>query len=162
MRLVMHTVICCCVLIVVLPLGNSVTRDANTGLKKRLRVWLQTRVKRDQHSSLGTICEQCPDVQDVPQRNMTTETLPTSSSFGLKVRSRRSAAGCVLITCGINVLIHRLNHFSNHKKQPSAPKRKVDAGGYGRRRRRSLMDPHAGLQTGQRRWHTENRARTAA
>ncbi|KAM9352196.1 pro-adrenomedullin [Symphorus nematophorus] len=142
MRLALHTVICCCVFTTVLPLVKGATGELNTSLKKRFKVWLQGRMKRDLRN-LETANEQCSDIDVGPQQDDNAKIVSPPSSFGLNIRRRRSTsskpAGCVLVTCAYHDLLHRLHQISNSQKGENAPEEKISSKGYGRRRR-SLQD----------------------
>ncbi|KAG8012349.1 hypothetical protein GBF38_020071 [Nibea albiflora] len=150
MRLTLHTVICCCVFITVLPLVKGATGELNTSLKKRFKVWLQSRVKRDLNS-LVTSSEQCSDIHVGPQQGGSSTTDSPPSSSGLNVRSRRStSSGCALVTCIYHDLVHRLHQVKSEEEKPNAPEGKISPKGYGRRRR-SVQDViQLALQTGRR------------
>ncbi|KAF7648763.1 hypothetical protein LDENG_00152270 [Lucifuga dentata] len=143
MRFAMQTLICCCIFMLVLPLVRGAARDLNTSLKKRFRVWLQSRMRRDLCSRV-TVSKRCPDLHVEPQQGQDAESLTPPSSIQL-IRSRRSVTtsskspGCVLVTCSYHDLIHRLHLFNNKHKEASAPEEKIGFKGYGRRRR-SLLD----------------------
>nr|XP_046251169.1 pro-adrenomedullin [Scatophagus argus] len=152
MRLALHTVICCCVFTSVLPLVKGATGELNTSLKKRFRVWLQSRTKRDLQSSLLTVNDCYSDTHVGSQQHGHTITVSPPSSFGLNIRPRRSASskssGCVLVTCAYHDLLYRLHQINNRQKQSNAPETKIGSNGYGRRRR-SLQDvTQLALQTG--------------
>ncbi|KAM3870100.1 pro-adrenomedullin [Diretmus argenteus] len=146
MRLALQTVICCCVFTAVLPLVKGATGDFNSSLKKRFRVWLQSRVKRDLRSGSVTAPERDPELRVGPRQMAGAETLALPSSLALSIRSRRSTvtsskkSGCLLVTCTVHDLIHRVHLFnSNIGKEINAPEDKIRSTGYGRRRR-SLQD----------------------
>uniref|UniRef100_A0A3Q3JDR9 Adrenomedullin n=1 Tax=Monopterus albus TaxID=43700 RepID=A0A3Q3JDR9_MONAL len=131
MRLALHTVICCCVFTLVLPLVQDATGELNSSLKKRFKVWLQSRMKRDLHSSLGT--------------DENAKMISPPSRFGLNSRPRRSSSsrsskpfGCILPTCVYHDLLDLLYKI-NKEKETKAPESKIGSKGYGRRRR-SLLD----------------------
>lgn len=60
------------------------------------------------------------------------------SSSALKIRQKR--AGCLLVTCAYNDLLHRLLLISNREIDSKAPQAKINATGYGRRRRHAPQD----------------------
>ncbi|XP_062276794.1 uncharacterized protein admb [Scomber scombrus] len=158
MKLALHTVICCCVFTTVLPLVKSATGDFNTSLKKRFRVWLHSRVRRDLRSSLDTASDEYSDIHIKPQQDGDAEPVSVSSSLGLNIRPRRSTSpksGCVLFTCSYHDLMYRLHQINNQQKEPNAPPKKISSKGYGRRRR-SLVDvARLALLTGRQRRSTK-------
>ncbi|KAG7215728.1 hypothetical protein INR49_021973, partial [Caranx melampygus] len=102
MRLALHTVICCCVFTMVLPLGKGSTEDLNSSLKKRFKEWLQTHMKRDLGNILMTADEKYSDMHVGLQQGDSAKMSPPPLSIGLKIRPRRStskASGCALGTC---------------------------------------------------------------
>ncbi|KAG7221088.1 hypothetical protein INR49_017529 [Caranx melampygus] len=143
MRLALHTVICCCVFTMVLPLGKGSTEDLNSSLKKRFKEWLQTHMKRDLGNILMTADEKYSDMHVGLQQGDSAKMSPPPLSIGLKIRPRRStskASGCALGTCVYHDLIHKLHKIHNDdQKEPKAPTKKIGCKGYGRRRR-SLLD----------------------
>ncbi|XP_071382116.1 pro-adrenomedullin isoform X2 [Centroberyx affinis] len=158
MRLALQTVICCCVFTTVLPMVKGATGDFNSSLKKRFRVWLQSRMKRDLRSGLATATEQDPETHVGPQQKGGAETLAPPSNFGLNIRSKRwtvtsaKKPGCVLVTCTVHELIYRLHLYNESGKEASAPEDKMRSTGYGRRRRRRSLPDAArlALRTGKR------------
>ncbi|XP_076590291.1 pro-adrenomedullin [Chaetodon auriga] len=160
MRLTLHTVICCCVFTTILPLVKGAKGDLNTSLKKRFRVWLQSRMKRDLRNSLVTANQEHSDTHVGTQQDGNAKAVSPPSSFELNIRPRRStsskSSGCVLVTCAYHDLLHRLHQINQWQKEASAPERKMGSKGYGRRRRRSLQDvAQLALQTGRQRRSTE-------
>ncbi|XP_031587743.1 pro-adrenomedullin [Oreochromis aureus] len=162
MRLFLHTIICCCVFTTVLPLVKGARGETNTSLRKRSRVWLQSHMKRDLRSRLVTGDDQ---YFSGPQQDRLAKTLPTPSSFGLNIRSRRSTSsqsGCFLITCIYHDLFHRLVQIKkNEKTDTTAPTSKIGRNGYGRRRRSLLDATQLVLETGTHRWSTETGQRVS-
>ncbi|XP_026030844.1 uncharacterized protein admb isoform X1 [Astatotilapia calliptera] len=162
MRLSLHTIICCCVFTTVLPLVKGATGETNASLRKRSRVWLQSHMKRDLRSRLVT-----GDDQHFggPQQDRLAKTLPTPSSFGPNIRSRRSTSsqsGCLLITCIYHDLFYRLSLTKkNAQTDTTAPKSKMGPGGFGRRRRSLLDATQLILETGMHRWSTETGQRVS-
>ncbi|XP_044048339.1 uncharacterized protein admb isoform X2 [Siniperca chuatsi] len=145
MRLALQTVICCCVFTTVLPLVKGTPGELNTSLKKRFRVWLQSRMKRDLHNSLVTDKDRLSDIHVGPQQD---GNVSPPSSFRIcpisaNIRPRRSASSqssvCFLVTCAYHDLVYRLQVTSNRQNQENAPDKKIGSKGYGRRRR-SLQD----------------------
>ncbi|XP_036962303.1 uncharacterized protein admb isoform X2 [Acanthopagrus latus] len=113
MRLALQTVICCCVFTTVLPLVKGATEDLNTGLKKRFRVWMQSRMKRDLSNNLMTAREQHPDIHVEQHQDGNEKIVAPPSSFGVKIRAKRltssKSSGCALVTCAYQDLLHRLS-----------------------------------------------------
>ncbi|XP_023253128.1 ADM-like [Seriola lalandi dorsalis] len=159
MRLALQTVICCCVFTMVLPLVKGATGELNSSLKKRFKIWLQGRMKRDLGNSLVTANERHSDIHVGPQQGENAKAVSPSLSFGLKFRPRRSsskASGCVLGTCVYHDLIHQLHKIRNNdQKEPKAPPEKIGCTGYGRRRRSLLDVSQFALQSGRQRRSTE-------
>ncbi|KAM6926111.1 pro-adrenomedullin isoform 1-T1 [Lycodopsis pacificus] len=157
MRLALQTVICCCVFTTVLPLLNGTAGELDTSLKKRFKVWLQSRVKRDLCSSLATADEQQDDVTVGPQQDDDAKGVSPPPSFGQHVRSRRStlnkSSGCKFVTCVYHDLLHRLHQINELKS--CAPGNKMGSKGYGRRRRSLLDAAQLALRTGRQRRSTE-------
>ncbi|XP_054475604.1 uncharacterized protein admb [Anoplopoma fimbria] len=158
MRLTLHTVICCCVFTTVLPLVKGSAGELNTSLKKRYKVWLQTRMKRDLCNSTVTDNEQNSGVHVGPQQDENAKSVSPPSSTGPPVRCSRStspkSSGCNLVTCVYQDLLHRL-HQTNNKLKSCSPGHKIGSNGYGRRRRSLLDDVRHGLRTGRQRRSTE-------
>ncbi|XP_053742219.1 pro-adrenomedullin [Synchiropus splendidus] len=135
MRLTLHTLICCCVLSVALPVERGATEDVNSSQRKRLRVWMQSHIRR---SSSG-------DIQDGPQTDGTapaptptpTPALNSSSAeqHSVQKRSAVKVSACVLFACSYHELLHRLYQITNKQRDANAPEKKMGSGGYGRRRR---------------------------
>ncbi|XP_068579560.1 pro-adrenomedullin-like isoform X2 [Cebidichthys violaceus] len=143
MRLALQTVLCCCVVLTaVLPLVKGAAGELNTGLKKRFKVWLQSRVKRDLCSGSATANERHSDVTAGPRRDEVAKSVSPPPSGGQPVRSKRStsnkSSGCKFVTCVYHDLLHRLHQINEPKS--CAPGSKMGSKGYGRRRRRSLPD----------------------
>ncbi|XP_059191915.1 pro-adrenomedullin-like [Centropristis striata] len=151
MRLSLHTVICCCVFTAVLLLVKGATGELNTSPKKRVKRCVQRRMKRELCNSFLTANEQRANVSVAPQQDESEKTVPPPSSTELHVRPRRStqtkSAGCVLVTCAYQELIHRLHILHNEQKERNAPWIKIGATGYGRRRRSLLDVARLALQT---------------
>uniref|UniRef100_A0A665WNS1 Adrenomedullin n=1 Tax=Echeneis naucrates TaxID=173247 RepID=A0A665WNS1_ECHNA len=143
MRLFLHTVICCCVFTMAIPLVSGAKEELNSSLKKRFKVWLQGRMKRDLGISSVTASEEYTDNIVTPQQNGQQDdakTIVSPLSFGLRIRPRRSLSkGCVLVTCVYNDLIHKLHKIQTQdQKEPTPPAGKMTCNGYGRRRRSLL------------------------
>lgn len=159
MKLALQTVICCCVFTTVLPLVQGATEELNTSLKKRLRVLLHSRMRRDLPDGLVTLDDLCAEILKEKQQNEIENSVSPSPSSGIDSRSRRSAssrsAGCVLVTCSYHDLLFKLHQITNRQTDANAPEKKIGSHGYGRRRRRSLLDlvQLAPEKKGQRRGH---------
>uniref|UniRef100_A0A3Q2Y923 Adrenomedullin n=1 Tax=Hippocampus comes TaxID=109280 RepID=A0A3Q2Y923_HIPCM len=119
MRLTLRTLVCCCVLIAVMPL----VRSALLGYKKT-----------DARRILGRppACQ-----QELKRLHL------FFCRLLLNIRRRRSpskTSGCFLFSCSYHDLIHRLSQMhDNNKKVPNAPKDKMSS--IGRRRRRGADEP---------------------
>ncbi|XP_068452719.1 pro-adrenomedullin [Clinocottus analis] len=148
MRLALHAVICCCVFTAVLPLASGTAGERDAGLKKRFKVWLQSRVKRDLCNRSATADELRSDVHVEPQEDENATSVSPPISCGLLIRSMRStstkSSGCKLVTCVYNDLLHRLHQIKQLK--PCVPEHKIGSKGYGRRRRRRRSLPDAAAQ----------------
>ncbi|XP_049430652.1 pro-adrenomedullin [Epinephelus fuscoguttatus] len=160
MRLAVHTVICCCVFTTVLPLVKGATGELNTSLKKRFRVWLHSRMKRELCLDSSEIAgEQHLHLHAGQQQDENVKTDPSLSSSELNIRRRRStsakSSGCFLVTCAYHDLLHRLHQITNKDREPNAPEKKMGSSGYGRRRRSLLDVTQLALQTGRQRRSTE-------
>ncbi|XP_029541641.1 pro-adrenomedullin-like [Oncorhynchus nerka] len=114
----------------VLPLVKGTKVDLNSNMKKRFRVWLQSRTRED-FSAVNSGILSGPGQRE--------ETDPSV----FHSRSRRSIVtsvkrpGCSLGTCSLHDLAHRLHILNNKLKVNRAPEDKISSQGYGRRRRRS-------------------------
>ncbi|XP_034541167.1 ADM-like [Notolabrus celidotus] len=153
MKLALQTVICCCVLTTVLPLVKGATEELNTSLKRRLRVWLQNRMKRDLPDGFVTADELCAEILKGQQQDATENNVSPPPSSGLDNRPRRStkSSGCYLVTCSYHDLIYKIHQLNNVHKDPTAPTRQISSTGYGRRRRSLLDLTQVAPQTGRQR-----------
>nr|XP_040017806.1 pro-adrenomedullin-like [Gasterosteus aculeatus aculeatus] len=141
MRLALQTVLCCCAFSALLPPVRGTTGELDTILEERFKVWLQSRVKRDICGGSLTGSEQLSDVHAAPRQEDNATSVSPPPSCGLLLRSRRSTSkpsGCRFVTCVYHDLIHQLHQI--HQIKSCAPVKKIGSGGYGRRRRRSLLD----------------------
>ncbi|XP_071007386.1 pro-adrenomedullin-like [Oncorhynchus clarkii lewisi] len=115
----------------VLPLVKGTKVDLNSNMKKRFRVWLQSRTREDFQSSSAV---NSGILSGPGQRGETDPSVFHS-------RSRRSIVtsvkrpGCSLGTCSLHDLAHRLHILNNKLKVNRAPEDKISSQGYGRRRR---------------------------
>ncbi|XP_052336712.1 uncharacterized protein LOC118358759 [Oncorhynchus keta] len=116
----------------VLPLVKGTKVDLNSNMKKRFRVWSQSRTREDFQSSSAV---NSGILSGPGQREETDPSVFHS-------RSRRSIVtsvkrpGCSLGTCSLHDLAHRLHILNNKLKVNRAPEDKISSQGYGRRRRR--------------------------
>ncbi|XP_028257813.1 adrenomedullin a [Parambassis ranga] len=127
----------CCLLATV---AHCVELEVNPELKKRLSMWLGSRLRRDLASvSVGKTAESEQIVRPEDIR----DTLLPHSSTDINVRTKRSKGsanqsrrqGCSLGTCTVHDLAHRLHQLSNKLTIGHAPIDKISPQGYGRRRR---------------------------
>ncbi|XP_062860415.1 pro-adrenomedullin [Trichomycterus rosablanca] len=121
MRMVPQSILMWCLLAAFLHCVISATLQLNTEGEKKLSVRLQ----RD-------LC--------VPKRSLdSAENNDTDSAVIEKSDqpSRRVKRGCKLLTCSVHDLAHRINQLSSTMN--SAPPHKISPCGYGRRRRRALL-----------------------
>ncbi|KAF3706180.1 ADM Adrenomedullin [Channa argus] len=150
MRLFLHTIVCCCLLTMVLPLVKGAKEELNSSLKKRFKLWLQVHMKRDPHSSLVPAKDQFDGIHDETHQDENANIPSSPPSIEQHIRFRRSAsskkAGCLLGTCAYHDLIHGVFEYSK-PKDATAPKEKMGSGGYGRRRRSLLEALQLALQT---------------
>ncbi|XP_077569414.1 adrenomedullin a isoform X1 [Stigmatopora nigra] len=169
MKVIFQAFLYCCL---VATAAHCVEFEVNPKLKKRLSIWLGSRLRRDLSSgsvnaehfvrqedgrgdvlphsryvpSTGRFCHQNKHL------GLTfSSSSSSSSSTETNVRSKRSKnsanqsrrQGCALGTCSVHDLAHRLHLLNNKLKIGSAPQGKISAHGYGRRRR---AVPGRGLQ----------------
>ncbi|RVE74504.1 hypothetical protein OJAV_G00022740 [Oryzias javanicus] len=135
MTRIFHSVLYCCLLA---TLAHCVELDVNPELKKRLGIWLESRMKRDLDS---TTAEKTAETQHFIRPEDIRDTLLPHSSTGGIVRTKRSKIstsqsrrqGCSLGTCTVHDLAHRLHELN--LRIGSAPADKISPKGYGRRRR---------------------------
>ncbi|XP_072241271.1 pro-adrenomedullin, partial [Leuresthes tenuis] len=152
MRLSLCTVICWCVFTTVLPPVSGTTAEPNTSKENRLKVWVQSYIRRKLNNSSVTANLQNANIPVQPVRkqgchSMETlqdgdaETLPPLSSSGQNVRTKRSpkTSGCFLVTCAYHDMVHRLHESWDQSKKTCVPLKKMTEDGYGRRRRRRSL-----------------------
>ncbi|XP_026783051.1 pro-adrenomedullin-like [Pangasianodon hypophthalmus] len=115
-----------CLLVAFVPCA---TFPSNSDREKKMNVALQERdlgvPKRSIQDSVELLAQQ-------ENRNMGTPL--SQSSDHLSGRGKR---GCNLLTCSVHDLAYRISQLSN--KMNNAPLHKISPCGYGRRRRRSLL-----------------------
>ncbi|KAF1392828.1 hypothetical protein PFLUV_G00032100 [Perca fluviatilis] len=135
MQLIIQSFLSCCLLATV---AHCVELEVNPELKKRLSIWLGSRLRRDLDSaSVGMTAESEYFVRPEDIR----DTLLPHSSTDINVRTKRSKnsanqsrrSGCLLGTCSVHDLAHRLHELK--KNNEIAPIHKISPQGYGRRRR---------------------------
>ncbi|KAM6943236.1 adrenomedullin a [Xenentodon cancila] len=137
MKTIFHFFLYCCLLATV---AHCVEFEVNPELKKRLSLWLGSRLRRDLDSRT---VEKTAESQHFVRPEDIRDTLLPHSSTDINVRTKRSKnsanqsrrQGCSLGTCAVHDLAHRLHQFSNKHKIGSAPVDKISPQGYGRRRR---------------------------
>ncbi|KAG7274428.1 hypothetical protein CRUP_033584 [Coryphaenoides rupestris] len=137
MKLILQSILYCSLLSTV---AHCVELEVNPEVKKRLSVWMESRLRRHLNSmSADRVAESEQFV--APEEIM--DTLIPHSSNGISIRIKRSKnsihqarrPGCSLGTCTVHDLAHRLHQFNNKLKIESAPIEKISPHGYGRRRR---------------------------
>lgn len=136
MKTIFHSFLCCCLLATV---AHCVELEVNPELKKRLSIWLGSRLRRDLDS---IAVEKTAEFEHFVRPEDIRDTLLPHSSTDINVRTKRSKnsgnqsrrQGCILGTCTYHDLAHRLHQF-NSKNGVNAPPDKISPQGYGRRRR---------------------------
>uniref|UniRef100_A0A8C7WSY0 Uncharacterized protein n=1 Tax=Oryzias sinensis TaxID=183150 RepID=A0A8C7WSY0_9TELE len=112
MARIFHSVLFWCLLV---TLAHCMELDVNPELKKRLSIWLESRMKRDLDS---TTAEKTAETQHFVTPEDIRDTLLPHSSSGSIVQTKRSKIsnsqsrrqGCSLGTCTVHDLAHRLQH----------------------------------------------------
>lgn len=128
MKLIFQSFLYCCLLATV---AHCVELEVNPELKKRLSIWLGSRLRRDLDS---VSLEKTEESEHIVRPEDIRDTLLPHSSTHINVRTKRSKKGCSLGTCTVHDLVHRL-HQLNKLKIGTAPVDKISPHGYGRRRR---------------------------
>ncbi|KAJ3593995.1 hypothetical protein NHX12_006327 [Muraenolepis orangiensis] len=135
MKLILQSVLYCSLLSTV---AHCVELEVNPELKKRLSVWMESRLRRHLTSMSA---ERVSETEQFVTPEKLRDTLIPHSSNGISIRTRRSKnsnqsrrPGCSLGTCTVHDLAHRL-HQLNDKRVGTAPIEKISPHGYGRRRR---------------------------
>ncbi|XP_044059276.1 adrenomedullin a [Siniperca chuatsi] len=137
MKLIFQSFLYCCLLATV---GHCVELEVNPELKKRLSIWLGSRLRRDLDS---VSVEKTAESEHFVRPEDIRDTLLPHSSTDINVRTKRSKAsanqsrrqGCSLGTCTVHDLAHRLHQLNNNLRVGTAPVDKISPQGYGRRRR---------------------------
>ncbi|XP_035538456.1 adrenomedullin a [Morone saxatilis] len=137
MKLIFQSFLYCCLLATV---AHCVELEVNPELKKRLSIWLGSRLRRDLDS---VSVEKTEESEHFVRPEDIRDTLLPHSSTDINVRTKRSKnsanqprrQGCSLGTCTVHDLAHRLHQLNNKLKIGSAPVDKISPQGYGRRRR---------------------------
>ncbi|XP_018518603.1 adrenomedullin a [Lates calcarifer] len=137
MKLIFQSFLYCCLLATV---AHCVELEVNPQLKKRLSLWLGSRLRRDVDS---VSVERTAESEHFVRPEDIRDTLLPHSSTDINVRTKRSKnsanqsrrQGCSLGTCTVHDLAHRLHQLNNKLKIGSAPLEKISPQGYGRRRR---------------------------
>ncbi|XP_041839583.1 adrenomedullin a [Melanotaenia boesemani] len=137
MKTIFHSFLYCCLLATV---AHCVELEVNPELKKRLSIWLGSRLRRDLDS---VTVEKTAESEHFVRPEDIRETLLPHSRTDINVRTKRSKnsanqsrrQGCSLGTCTLHDLAHRLHQLNNQLKIGSAPVDKISPQGYGRRRR---------------------------
>ncbi|KAM8894934.1 adrenomedullin a [Spinachia spinachia] len=133
MQLIVQLCLSCCLLATV---AHCVELQVNPELKKRLNIWLGSRLGRDLDSV--SVEKTAESEYFVKPKDIRDTRLPLSSA-NIHVRTKRSKNsarhGCSLGTCIVHDLAHSLHQLNNKRKMGSAPSDKIRPEGYGRRRR---------------------------
>lgn len=137
MKLIFQSFLYCCLLATV---AHCVELEVNPELKKRLSIWLGSRLRRDLDS---ISVEKTEESEHFVRPDDIRDTLLPHSSTDINIRTKRSKnssnqsrrQGCSLGTCTVHDLAHRLHMLSNKMKTSTAPVDKISPQGYGRRRR---------------------------
>ncbi|XP_076593942.1 adrenomedullin a [Chaetodon auriga] len=137
MKLIFQSFLYCCLMATV---AHCVELEVNPELKKRLSIWLGSRLRRDLDS---VSVEKTEESEHFVRPEDIRDTLLPHSSTDISVRTKRSKnsanqsrrQGCSLGTCTVHDLAHRLHQLNNKLKIGSAPIDKISPQGYGRRRR---------------------------
>ncbi|XP_030620639.1 adrenomedullin a [Chanos chanos] len=148
MNLILQSLFCCCLLTTVLPSVDSAKLNLSQVFKKS--AWLQSRTRRDLNS-LSALSE-AETASFVRPEDVKDSMIPHSST-DISIRVKRSKnfvnqsrkPGCLLGTCTVHDLAHRIHLYDRQSKTGSAPADKISAQGYGRRRR-SLPERQLNLQ----------------
>ncbi|KAL7405925.1 hypothetical protein ABVT39_010372 [Epinephelus coioides] len=137
MQLIFQSFLSCCLLATV---AHCVELEVNPELRKRLSIWLGSRLRRDldsvsvQRTAESDSFVRPEDIRDTVLPHSSTHTsVRTKRSKNSANQSRRQ--GCSLGTCTVHDLAHRLHQLNNKLKIGSAPVDKISPQGYGRRRR---------------------------
>ncbi|XP_068172560.1 adrenomedullin a [Antennarius striatus] len=137
MRVIIQSFLYCCLLARV---AHCVELDVNPELRKRISIWLGSRLKRDLARVSAEKTEESEnyvrpeDIRDsLLPHSSTTNNVRTKRSKNSSHQSRRQ--GCSLGTCTVHDLAHRLHQINNKLKISIAPIEKISPQGYGRRRR---------------------------
>ncbi|KAM9825113.1 adrenomedullin a isoform X2 [Syngnathus typhle] len=143
MKLIFQAFLSCCL---VATAAHCAQPEVNPKLKKRLSIWLGSRLRRDLESKTANsehIVRQ-EDIRDTMLPHSSTEPhVRTKRSKNSANQSRRQ--GCYLGTCSVHDLAHRLHTLNNTLRFGTAPPIKISPQGYGRRRR-SLPDHRVALR----------------
>lgn len=137
MKFIFQSFLYCCLLVTV---AHCVELEVNPVLKKRLSIWLGSRLRRDLDS---VSVEKTEESEHFVRPEDIRDTLLPHSSTDINVRTKRSKSssnqgrrqGCSLGTCTVHDLAHRLHQLGSKIKTGTAPVDKISPQGYGRRRR---------------------------
>lgn len=146
MKLIFQSFLYCCLLATV---AHCVELEVNPKLKKRLSIWLGSRLRRDLASV--TVEKTANSEHFVRPEDVRDTMLPHSSEGNVRTKRSKITAnqsrrhGCSLGTCTVHDLAHRLHQLNIQLNVGSAPADKISPQGYGRRRR-SLPVQRVALQ----------------
>ncbi|MED6245682.1 hypothetical protein ATANTOWER_006569 [Ataeniobius toweri] len=128
MKTICHSFLYCCLLASV---AHCVELEVNPELKKRLSIWLGSRLRRELESIAAektSVSENFVRPEDIR------DTLLPHTSTDVNIRTKRSK-GCALGTCAVHDLAHRIQQLNHNRLKTGAPADKMSPQGYGRRRR---------------------------
>lgn len=134
MKLILQSVLYCSLLSTV---AHCVELEVNSDAKKRLSVWMESRLRRHLNSMSA---ERVAESEQFVTPEEIRDTLIPHSSISIRTKRSRNSIhqsrrpGCNLGTCTVHDLAYRLHQFTN-KQKVDAPIDKMSAHGYGRRRR---------------------------
>ncbi|KAM7406102.1 hypothetical protein PAMP_000501 [Pampus punctatissimus] len=131
MKLIFQSFLYCCLLATV---AHCVELEVNPKLKKRISIWLGSRLRRDLNSV--SVVKTAESEHFVRPEDIRDTQLPPSSTDHVRTkRDQWKRQGCSLVTCTVHDLAHRLHQYGNKLKTGTAPVDKISPQGYGRRRR---------------------------
>ncbi|XP_018620935.1 uncharacterized protein LOC108942244 isoform X2 [Scleropages formosus] len=136
MNILPQMLLCCCLLAAAVSIVDAAKLTWSSE-KDRFTAWLVSRTRRT--GSDGAQLDRGVDTEhtSVPQPSVRFRRSGNSVSPALR-------PACFLATCSVHILSHTLN--DRQTKRSNAPPEKIEAGGYGRRRRSLPGSRHHGVQ----------------